>query len=427
MDNLELVLADQKEGLTLYAPTTLIERLETKKIHLDSNLAQIVIGVRRSGKSTICEQALLSQDKPFGYINFDDERLKGFTLKDFDKMLQALYHINGDFDILFLDELQNVEGWELFVNRMLRQKMHVIVTGSNANMLSMELATHLTGRYNQIELYPYNFNEFCRIRKINTTSFSTKVLALREKALNEYLIKGGFPELTNINIDEHYSYINSLFKAIIEKDICRRYKVRYPEMLHRMADIILDEFCQEQSLNSIAEKCQIKSISTVMKYVEYLTNAYLLISLPRFTIKSSERRALCKYYAIDLSIVSAREGVLQTESYGLRLENAVAIHLQRRARSEFANLYYLKNDRNYEIDFVLVKNNRIAEMIQVTYDFREPSTKLYNREINNLVKAAKAFNCSENTLVLMYGETGDIVIDGITIHRIAATDYLLKH
>lgn len=425
MENLELILSDQRAELSEIDLSNYITRQESEQINIRSTLAQIVIGVRRSGKSTLCQQVVMKQSEAFGYVNFDDDRLINFSSADFDELLKALYHINGNFNILFLDEVQNIKGWELFVNRMLRQKMNVILTGSNANLLSQELATHLTGRYHQIELYTYSFSEYCRILKVDTDSYTTKAIALREKALNDYLLGGGFPELFKISENEHTSYINSLFDAIIEKDICKRYKIRHPQILKSIALQILDEFAQEQSYTGIMEKNRLNSVNTTKKYIQYLSNAYLLCTIPRFSLKSRIRRTVCKYYAIDCAFITMHEGALQTESFGLRLENAVAIHLLRKTRQKFSQLYYLKDDRNYEIDFVIVSGNRISEMVQVTYDFREPSTKLYNRELVNLAKAAKQFNCDNLTLVMMYGKTGDIIIEGKTIHCVSATRYLL--
>ena len=425
MENLELILSDQKAELTAMDMSDYIARQESEQINLNSTLAQIIIGVRRSGKSTLCQQTILQQEEAFGYVNFDDDRLMNVTAADLDELLKALYHINGNFSILFLDEVQNIKGWELFVNRMLRQKMHVVLTGSNANLLSQELATHLTGRYHQIELYTYSFSEYCKIMKVDTSSYTTKTIALREKALNDYLFSGGFPELFNISKNEHTSYINSLFDAIIEKDICKRYKIRHPQMLKNIALQVLDEFAQEQSYTTIMEKNQLNSVNTTKKYIQYLSNAYMLCAIPRFSLKSRIRRTVCKYYAIDSAFISMHEGALQTESLGLRLENAVAIHLQRKSKANFMQLYYLKDDSNYEIDFVIVDRNKIIEMIQVTYDFRNPSTKLYNREINNLAKAANKYNCDNLTLIMMYGDTRDIIVNNKTIHCVSATNYLL--
>ena len=154
----EQVLSEQYEEIAKLQDIKLCSRKEEEQVDLDSNLAQVVIGVRRSGKSTLCYNVLKAADDKFAYVNFDDERFVDLQTADLNVVLEVLYKIYGDFKYLFLDEIQNVDGWHLFVNRLLRQRMHIIITGSNAKLLSGELATHLTGRNDQIELYPFSFS-----------------------------------------------------------------------------------------------------------------------------------------------------------------------------------------------------------------------------------------------------------------------------
>lgn len=419
------ILSDQREELTNRHWKNIVTREEEKEINLNSPLAQVVIGVRRSGKSTLCSKVMLESGLPFGYINFDDDRLGKLTVDAFDTLLRALYQLNGDFNHLFLDEVQNIEGWELFVNRMLRQGMHMLITGSNANLLSGELATHLTGRYHQIELMPFSFQEYCSCKDVNTSSYTTKAIALRDKALNDYLFAGGFPELLLLSEAEQGDYVRSLVRTIVEKDIAKRYKLRYAQTLMDVANQVLDEFSQEHSFATVQKKHNLKSPNTAKKYLQYLQNAYLVLALPRFSLKSSERRSVHKYYAIDPAMIAKRDEALMTESLGLRLENMVAVELKRRAAID-EQIYYFRKVREYEVDFVRVKGTQVQELIQVTYDFTQPRTKLYNREVGNLVKASNVLHCDNLTLVVMYGEPGDIVKGGKTIHCVLATDWLLR-
>ena len=419
------ILSDQREELTNRHWKNIVTREEEKEINLNSPLAQVVIGVRRSGKSTLCSKVMLESGLPFGYINFDDDRLGKLTVDAFDTLLRALYQLNGDFNHLFLDEVQNIEGWELFVNRMLRQGMHMLITGSNANLLSGELATHLTGRYHQIELMPFSFQEYCSCKDVNTSSYTTKAIALRDKALNDYLFAGGFPELLLLSEAEQGDYVRSLVQTIVEKDIAKRYKLRYAQTLMDVANQVLDEFSQEHSFATVQKKHNLKSPNTAKKYLQYLQNAYLVLALPRFSLKSSERRSVHKYYAIDPAMIAKRDDALMTESLGLRLENMVAVELKRRAAID-EQIYYFRKVREYEVDFVRVKGTQVQELIQVTYDFTQPRTKLYNREVGNLVKASNVLHCDNLTLVVMYGEPGDIVEGGKTIHCVLATDWLLR-
>ena len=419
------ILSDQREELTNRHWKNIVTREEEKEINLNSPLAQVVIGVRRSGKSTLCSKVMLESGLPFGYINFDDDRLGKLTVDAFDALLRALYQLNGDFNHLFLDEVQNIEGWELFVNRMLRQGMHMLITGSNANLLSGELATHLTGRYHQIELMPFSFQEYCSCKDVNTSSYTTKAIALRDKALNDYLFAGGFPELLLLSEAEQGDYVRSLVRTIVEKDIAKRYKLRYAQTLMDVANQVLDEFSQEHSFATVQKKHNLKSPNTAKKYLQYLQNAYLVLALPRFSLKSSERRSVHKYYAIDPAMIAKRDDALMTECLGLRLENMVAVELKRRAAID-EQIYYFRKVREYEVDFVRVKGTQVQELIQVTYDFTQPRTKLYNREVGNLVKASNILHCDNLTLVMMYGEQRDIVEGGKTIHCVLATDWLLR-
>lgn len=419
------ILSDQREELTNRHWNGIVTREEEKAINLNSPLAQVVIGVRRSGKSTLCSKVMLESGLPFGYINFDDDRLGKLTVDAFDTLLRALYQLNGDFNHLFLDEVQNIEGWELFVNRMLRQGMHMLITGSNANLLSGELATHLTGRYHQIELMPFSFQEYCSCKDVNTSSYTTKAIALRDKALNDYLFAGGFPELLLLSETEQGDYVRSLVRTIVEKDIAKRYKLRYAQTLMDVANQVLDEFSQEHSFATVQKKHNLKSPNTAKKYLQYLQNAYLVLALPRFSLKSFERRSVHKYYAIDPAMIAKRDEALMTESLGLRLENMIAVELKRRAAID-EQIYYFRKVREYEVDFVRVKGTQVQELIQVTYDFTQPRTKLYNREVGNLVKASNVLHCDNLTLVVMYGEPGDIVEGGKTIHCVLAAQWLLR-
>ena len=417
------ILSDQRAELERLDLTKLVTRKEELLINLDSPLAQIVIGVRRSGKSTLCEKRLLESGVAFGYINFDDDRLGKLGRKDFDELLKTLYRINGDFNHLLLDEVQDIEGWELFVNRMLRQGMHLIITGSNANLLSGELATHLTGRYNEIELFPFSFSEYGIVQEVDMKSYTTKASALRDRALNAYLFDGGFPELMNLSKPEQEVYVRSLVKTIIEKDIARRYKIRYVQTLTEIANQVLDEFTDEQSYSSIQEKNNLSSAHTAKKYMQYLQNAYLIYGVPRFSLKSQERRTVHKYYAMDTAMVAKRDETLMTENLGLRLENVVAIELRRRAKKS-QQIYYYRKVRDYEIDFIVVEGTEVKELIQVTYDFREPSTKLNNREVGNQFKACGKLHCDKLTLIMMYGEKREIVEKGKTVRCVLAADWL---
>lgn len=420
--NLERILKDQHEELLNTDYSQFINRQEETEIDLNSRLAQIVIGVRRCGKSTICQKVLMQSKVNFAYVNFDDESLASLHSEELNDVLQVLYRIYGSFTHLFMDEIQNVPKWHLFVNRLLRQGIHIILTGSNANLLSGELATHLTGRYNEIRLYPFSFSEYCLARGILTDAQTTKSTGLLLNALDTYLQQGGFPEVMSISRQD--KYIASLLTAIISKDICHRYKVRYKKTLQQLANGILDRFCQEISYSDLQKIYQLNSIHTSKNYVSYLENAYLIRLIPRYSFKSIERQSMRKVYCIDNAFITNHDDALQTENLGWRLENIIAIELYRRLKNEMQQLYYLRQNKNYEVDFAIVERNKVKQLIQVTYDFNQPKTKLYNREIGGLLKGAAATGCTDLTLIMMSGEEEDIEVNGLTIHKILAIRWL---
>jgi len=418
------ILSNQKTELEKLDLSQITERSEEKEIDLDSSLAQIVIGVRRAGKSTLCQKVLLQSAVSFAYINFDDENLASLKAEDMNTVMQTLYRLNGDFTHLFIDEIQNLEKWPLFVNRLLRQGMKLIITGSNANLLSGELATHLTGRYNQIVLYPFSFLEYCKAQGIDIKSKTTKAQALQLRALDTYLINGGFPELLNNPIPQKYTL--SLLHAIITKDIAKRYSIRYKQTLSDMANGILDSFCQEVSFTSLAEKYQLNSIHTAKNYLSYLSNAFLICLLPKFSWKTTEKQQSRKCYAVDPAFIFGHDDVLQAQNLGWRLENVVYIELLRRYSGEYQQLFYLKKYNDFEVDFVITELSRIKELVQVTYDFREPVRKIYNREVGGLIKAAKLTGCKNLTLIMMEGDSKVIEIDGLQVRCVKAVDWLLE-
>lgn len=424
MDNIERILRDQREELFSTDFSQFVPRQEEGEIDLDSRLAQIVIGVRRCGKSTLCQKVLLQSNVHFAYVNFDDETLASLQASQLNEVLEMLYRIYGSFTHLFMDEIQNVPSWHLFVNRLLRQGLHLVLTGSNANLLSGELSTHLTGRYNEIRLFPFSFAEYCQAKGVDTKALTTKASGLLLHALDTYLMQGGFPEtLTMLRQDK---YISSLYAAVISKDICQRYKVRYKKTLQQMANTLLDHFCQEVSFKRLQTDYQLSSVHTVMNYVSYLESACLLRLVPKYSFKSIERQTQRKAYAIDNAFVNDHDDALQTDSLGWRLENVIAIELLRRMNYETQQLFYLRQNKSYEVDFCVVDRNHVTSLIQVTYDFSNPKTKLYNREIGGLLKGAVATGCSNLTLIMMSGETGDLAIEGKTIHRVLASDWLLS-
>ena len=413
------ILLDQKNEIEEVDIHKYCDRKEEQQFELNSLLAQVVIGVRRSGKSTLCLKFLKQNKIDFIYINFDDERLVNLKGEELNNLLEAAYTVYGNVEYLFFDEIQNIPNWNLFVNRLLRQKLHIFITGSNAKLLSGELSTYLTGRYNEIVLYPFSFSEYCQINNVDIKNKTTKAVALRTKALNDYLLIGGLPEI--FNLENPKKYVMSLLNSIIKKDISKRFKVRYIDALNSMANHLINNFSQEVVLNKLKDIFSFGSSHTAENYYSYLKEAYLLLGLKKFSYKSRERIYNEKAYVVDLAFVSQRENTFNPENMGWRLENVIYIELLRRCHSKSLEIFYAKN--GYEIDFLIVDMGKVVQLIQVALNLS--SKRTYNRETNSLIKGAEKYNCKDLLLITME-KSEDIVINDYTIKKVNAVIWLLN-
>ncbi len=416
------VLAEQKEYVSNFHPEKWVKRNEEGLFEFDSPLAQVVIGVRRSGKSTLCHKVLLERGIKYGYANFDDDRLAKLQTEDLNTVLSCIYQIYGtNIQYIFLDEIQDVEGWHLFVNRLLRSDMHIVVTGSNAKLLSGELATHLTGRYNEIHLFPFSFREYCCFHNIDTCSITTKADAERKNAFMTYIKDGGFPEMQNLR--NKRGYVQSLMEAIISKDIQQRFKVRNTDALRKIANHLINNVCQEVNYDSLSEILNITD-QTAKKYVDYLRQAFLIQLLSKHSFKSKERIRNSKAYIVDCGLQNNRENSFAPENIGWRLENVVYIELLRRCSNDFMDIYYYKTSpRSKEVDFVICNQDKAVELIQVAYDI--DNEKTFCRETSSLVKASTALRCDKLTLIAMT-TTREVVVEGRSIHVYSAIEWLLR-
>lgn len=415
------VITEQKEYIKEFKTEKLVSRKEENLFEFDSSLAQVVIGVRRSGKSTICHKVLIEQNIEYAYVNFDDDRMADIRTEDLNTVLSCIYQVYGsDIKYLFIDEIQNVDGWYLFVNRLLRTNVRVFVTGSNAKLLSGELATHLTGRYNEIRLYPFSFSEYCDYHKIDTQSITTKADAERKRAFVEYVNDGGFPEIQSLR--NKRVYIQSLIEAILTKDIQKRFKIRNVDTLRKITHHLINNICQEINYDEISKLLGVTD-NTVRKYVDYLRQAFLIQLLTKYSYKSKERIRNAKAYIIDPGLQNNRDNAFASENIGWRLENVVYIELLRRCSNNFLDIYYYKaNARSKEVDFVVCNQNKTVELIQVAYDI--DNVKTYNREVSSLINASTLLNCDKLSLIA-FTNTRDVELDGKLIHIVSATEWLL--
>lgn len=417
------VILDQRDELPLLVAEDFIYRPEVNLISVNSKLAQVVIGVRRSGKSTLCHMALRKAGVDYAYVNFDDDRLGNLQIEDLNSVLEAIYRVYGnDIKHIFFDEIQNVDGWHLFVNRLLRQGHRIIVTGSNAKLLSSELATHLTGRYNEIKLYPFSFRDYCAFKRITTDTPTTKNIATLKNTLDEYLMDGGFPELTELT-DKH-GYVGSLVDAIITKDIMTRFHIRNGSGLKTLANHLINNSGQIVNIAELVNTFKIGSDKTVKNYLNYLSQAFLMVPLTKFSYKSSERLRNNKAYVIDTGILTYRTDTLSSENLGWRLENVVLLELLRRHAPTRKDVFYYKpTSRSQEVDFVVSERGKALELIQVSYDVSNPKT--LTRELSALVEASRKTGCKKATLIACT-DTRKEDIDGIEINIISATEWLLN-
>ena len=416
----EQIIAEQREERNSLPIADWCCRADESKIDLESPLAQIVIGVRRSGKSTLCHKVLKNKNIDYAYANFDDERLYNLKSEQLNDILQALYTIYGDFKYLFLDEIQNVAGWHLFVNRLLRQGIRLIITGSNAKLLSGELSTHLTGRYVEIELFPFSFTEMLDYKKIKPNAKTTKELAFRRKAYFDYLSEGGFPEMFQIGEMQKREYLRTLFQSLIFKDIVKRFNIKYIKTLNDISNVLLNNISREISYTKIAKTLDIKSVHTAQNYVSYLEQAYLFLSIPRFSYKSIARAGNRKMYAIDPAFLSFLPEITGSNE-GYLLENIVFLELCRRRASNNFDIYYYSN--NCEIDFVLAKNGHIQQLIQVSLLLNNEKTR--KREISALIKTANDLKCN-NLKIITQDEKETIVQNDKTIEVVSVIDWLCE-
>ncbi len=349
-----------------------------------------ILGVRRSGKSIF--SLLLSKQlkENVSYINLDDERLVGVKTDDLNKILQSFYELYGEDNLIILDEIQNVNNWELFANRLRRTKK-VIITGSNSQLLSGELATHLTGRYIDITLFPFSFKEVAKLKPdIYLTSDRAKI----RRQIDEYIKGSGFPEFKKFGSN----IIIKIYEDIINKDCLKRHEIKNKVTFKELANYLISNFSSEFTYSKLSNIFKIKDIHTVKNYVDYLKEAFLIIVLDKFSYKLKQQvLSAKKVYAID-------HGFCNFISFGLSkdigkiLENIVCIELKRRKSIDYhTEIYYWKDYQENEVDFIIKKGRGVNQLIQVTY--ADSKEEIKEREIKALLKASKELRCRNLTII----------------------------
>lgn len=425
IERIKNIIVEQKEELVdFFKREKMIER-EVELKQLQKFLAHpnvlVITGPRRAGKSILA--ITLFAGKNYGYLNFDDERLAGFNSDDFNSVLEAFYDLNSsDVEYLIFDEIQNISNWELFINRLRRTKK-IIITGSNANLLSGELATHLTGRHLETILYPFSFREYLVARKIEIKKediYSTKKISKIKNQLQNYLDDGGFPETLLFG----HAMVNKIYDDVITKDILLHYGVRNKKALRELANYIVSNFGKDLNYRKLGNVFAIKNVHTVKNYVEYLRKSFLIFILEKFSYKLKQQYITSKkVYGIDTGLVNS-VAFQFSENSGRLMENAVLIDLMRRKNyfKLFTDVYYWSDFTNREVDFVIKKGAKIIQLIQVCQDLTNIETK--EREIRALLLASKELRCN-NLLIITANEEKIEKIEGKKISYIPLWKWLL--
>ena len=413
------IIDDQRMELEqLLKEEGLVPRERTSDVVVDSSLAQIVMGIRRCGKSVLCRSALVKAGVAFGYVNFDHAELSDITAEDLNEILKAVYIVYGDVDYLFFDEIQNVPKWQLWVNTLLRQKKRIVITGSNSRLLTDDLATHMTGRFIPTELLPFSFAEYrAWLRRGNARTTVAKVELRRD--YDRYFLNGGMPE-SFVHPDVR-RYVETLYHSILLRDVLQRHRLRDTKRFMDTAYVIMNNFATEFSCNRIAGQLGIKNAVTVQTYIHYLNESYLIRTVQMYGSRAYERTRIGKVYVNDPGIISYFSGFSNIgDGYGRRLENIVFLQLYRMRRETDAEVFYYK-DNHHEVDFLLRRYTQVWKLIQVSYDISNEKTR--KRELSALFSAGAKLGCKDLLLVTDH-ENGEETQDGMTVKIVDVVTWL---
>lgn len=394
---LQAVISDQKA--LKWAPTA-IKRQHVSIVEDDRVV--VISGIRRCGKSTLLQAIRESNKERDYYLNFDDERLIHFKVDDFQLLLELFGERYGKQTTFYFDEIQNIIGWERFVRRLHDYGNKVYITGSNASMLSKELGTHLTGRYQQIELYPFSFLEYLTLNEIDIHSLdyhNTDNKAVLKAAFNAYFTLGGFPAFLQSKNPE---YLKALYESVLYRDVMVRNGITNEQEILELMFFVTSNTSKLVSYNSLAKVIGVKNATTVKQYLGFLQDAYMLSLVPKYDISVKKQlQNPKKVYGIDVGLMR-QLSFQHSDDQGRLLENLVFLELKRHAKK----IYYHRNKS--ECDFVIKEKNRITQAIQVCWSMHDPKTK--QRELNGLLEAMTAYQLKEG-LILTEDESDSMVID----------------
>ena len=404
----DIILNQHKERDELLSRPYLERHTKYDKDQLLSNpLIKFISGPRRVGKSTFA--LLMLRGKNFAYLNFDDQSL--LSQWDEELVMRMLDDVYPGHDFLMLDEVQNLPEWDLWVSKLYRRGKNLIITGSNANMLSSEMATVLTGRYLPIEMLPFSLEEMLAWHHIDLHNIKKEEETETTALVDDYLRNGGYPETISArNITQNY--LSTLFDSMLLKDITKRHKVRKTTELYNLASFLLANFCNPVSASGLTTELNLSSVSTTQKFCQYLNEPFLFFFLPRFNNKLKlMQKADQKVYVVDNGFVNSSAFNL-SENLGRLLENQVFVELLRRGYKPGQTMFYYRSANDKETDFVLRDGPKVKQLIQVCYSLDSERTR--KREANSLVECAKELRC-ENLVIVTKNEEGTIKKDGHAI------------
>lgn len=377
-DALRRIVQKQKEDIDSLELG--VERDKLSMIDFKLPHAVILSGIRRCGKSTLLAQ-IMKRMKKFYYFNFEDPKAVNFELSDFEKLNDVFKEEFGECEHYFFDEIQNAEKWELFVRSILDKKKKVVITGSNASLLSKELGTRLTGRHIRYELFPFSFKEMLSFNNIKAGI----------KSFEEYLKKGGFPEYLE---HEKSEILQELLNDVIARDVVVRHKLKDLKKIKEIAVYLLTNVGKEFSYNNLKKMFGLGSTNTIISFISYFEDSYLLFTLPKFDYSLKKQIVNPKkVYSIDNGMSSVNSVSFSSDS-GRVLENAVFLSLRR----IYKDLFFFR-EKN-ECDFLVKDRQKIKEAIQVCYKLDEDNKK---REIDGLTEAMNKFKLKEG-LILTYDQ-----------------------
>jgi hypothetical protein len=414
-----MMTASQLEELVLSQKESFLSRDPGTPREVDASRYQrtgqivVISGIRRSGKSTLLRQfSLLYKD--FLYINFDDDRLLEFSLSDFSILMLVFEKISPGTKVIFIDEIQNIAGWERFIRRIHDDGYKVFLTGSNAKLLSAELGTHLTGRYMKITLYPFSFREVLRFRSVSVDRITEKKKARILAEFDLYLTGGGFPEYLKYSDTE---YLKRTYDDILFRDIIGRFGIREVKAFRQLAHYLFTNMANMASYNALKKALGFKSVVSVRDYVGFLEEAFLVFELFKYDY------SLKKQYVNDKKIYVIDNGMRNAVAFqfsddrGRLLENCVFIELLRRN----APVYFFKNTG--ECDFVTEDHGKVTAALQVCYEL---SQKNRERELEGLTGAMLTLGI-KNGIILTYHQEETIVHKGFSLQVLPVWRWLLEN